>query len=125
MTCGVFWQQIKELERALGALQHLGIETSNPAYQLLFGMRGKMMKQIGFKFPRSISSIARVLALSPGNITLWHDVESGWMSEARAKPGAPPVYKSVSDETAVAIIKGEITHELEEQLMTPDEYIGE
>ena len=83
------------------------------------------MTRVGFKYPRTISQIARLIGLSPGTITLWHDVESGWMSEAREKPGAPPVYKAVTDEVAMALLKGELTKELEQVLMAPDDYYGE
>jgi len=83
------------------------------------------MAQVGFKAPRPLTLIAKLIGLSPGVIKVWHDAESGWMSEARARPGAPPVYRAVSDEVAMAILKGELTHELEEKLLTPDEYIGE
>ncbi|GAI13138.1 unnamed protein product, partial [marine sediment metagenome] len=36
-----------------------------------------------------------------------------------------PVYKAISDEAAMAILKHEMTKELEAELMTPDEYLGE
>ena len=97
----------------------------SPAYQQLYSLRGKLLKQVGFKYPRIVTSLLRLVALSPGRITLWHDVESGWMSEARVRPGAPPVYRAVSDEVAMALLKEELTHELEQVLMTPDPYIGE
>ena len=42
------------------------------------------------------------------------------MTEARERPGAPPVYKYVSDEVAEKITKREITPELEEFLLTPE-----
>jgi len=88
-------------------------------------MRGKLMGQIGIKFPREVTMLMRLVMLSPGEIKLWHDVESGFMSEARAYPGAPPVYKSISNEVAMALLKNEMTKDLETELMTPDEYLGE
>ncbi len=100
------------------------LETSD-AYQRLFSIRGKLLAQVGFKFPRTVVQLAKLAGLSPGTITLWHDIESGWMSEARGKPGAPPVYRAVNDDVAMTILKGELTKELETTLMTPDEYIGE
>jgi len=106
-------------------MRKFGIPEISDAYQQLFRLRGKLMAQIGFKLPRPLSLLAKLVGLSPGILKVWHDAEAGWMAEARAKPGAPPVYKAVSDEVAVAIIKGEVTKELEESLMTPDEYLGE
>ena len=126
MGCGVYWQQVREIERALSALKpHLAIPGVSDATAELYSIRGKLLKTVGLKFPRTISQILKLAALSPGTITLWHDIESGWMTEARAKPGAPPVYHYVKDNVAVAILKGELTKELETTLMTPDEYIGE
>ena len=126
MGCGVYWQQVREVERALGALRpHIDIPGVSDAYNALYGVRGKLLAQVGLKFPRTISAILKLLGLSPGAITLWHDVESGWLVEARAKPGASPVYHYVKDDVAVAILSGKLTHELETTLMTPDEYIGE
>lgn len=125
MGCGVYYSQIRELERALGTMRKFRIPEISPAYQQLYSLRGKLLKQVGFKYPRIVTSLLRLVALSPGRITLWHDVESGWMSEARVRPGAPPVYRAVSDEVAMALLKEELTHELEQVLMTPDPYIGE
>jgi hypothetical protein len=125
MGCGVYWSQINELERALRTMRTFGISELSGPYQELFKLRGKLMAQLGIKFPRVTTPLLKLLALSPGTLTLWHDVESGWMTEARAAPGAPPVYKKASDEVAMAILKGEVTHELEQQLLTPDEYLGE
>jgi len=120
MGCGVYWKQVREVERALGFLRRLGFTSASPSYREIFSLQGKLRKQIGLKLPRTVSMILKLVGLSPGTLTLWHDVESGWMSEARARPGAPPVYKAASDEVAAAIIKGEVTHELEERLLDPD-----
>jgi hypothetical protein len=125
MGCGVFYQQLNEVERALSTMRRFGISELDESYKALFGVQGKLLAQIGFKFPRTILQLLKLAALSPGSITLWHDVESGWMAEARTGPGAPPVYHRVSDEVAVKLIKKELTPELEKELMTPDDYIGE
>jgi len=123
MTCGIKWRQIDQLDKALGALRGSGLGPGTTAFDTLWELRGKLFGQVGLKFPRSLSQLIKILGLSPGSITLWHDIESGWMSEARARPGAPPVYKSVSDEVAVAILKKEVTPELEAILLTPDQNI--
>ncbi|MBW2561769.1 MAG: hypothetical protein JRE40_13060 [Deltaproteobacteria bacterium] len=125
MGCGAKWKQIEELDRALGALRGTGLGPGTTPYDTLWKLRGKVFGQLGIKFPRTVTQLIKIAGLSPGTITLWHDIEEGWMSEARVRPGAPPVYKSVSDEVAMAILKREITKELEEKLMTPDEYLGE
>ena len=119
MGCGVYWQQVKEVDRALGTLRRFGLEQTD-AFGQLTSIRGRLMGQVGFKFPRSLTLLAKLVGFSPGEFRLWHDGEAGWMSEARAGPGAPPVYKAASDEVAMAILKREITPELEEQLFTPN-----
>jgi hypothetical protein len=126
MPCKYLWWQVREVERAIGALRpHIDIPGVTDATRELFSIRGRLLKTVGLKYPRTISSILKLAALSPGSITLWHDVESGWMVEAREKPGVPPVYHYVGDDTAVAILSGKLTHELEAELMKPDEYLGE
>ena len=125
MGCGVYWKQIREVERALGSLSRLGISELSPAFLQLSSLRGSLLTRVGIKFPRTISSIMKLVGLSPGSITLWHDVESGWMSEGRERPGALPVYHYISDEQAVAILNKTISPELHEYFMTPDPYHGE
>ena len=83
------------------------------------------MGKLGLRLPRITSLIAKLVGFSPGEITLWADAELGWMTEARERPGAPPVYKYVSNEVAEKLVKREVTPELEKVLMTPDPYIGE
>jgi len=125
MACGVFWQQVGELDRALRSLRIHGLGPGTHAFDDLWKIRGRIFGQIGFKFPREVNLILRLARLSPGSILLWHDVESGWMTEARVSPGAPAVYRSVTDDVAAALRKGELTHELEARLMEPDYYYGE
>jgi len=123
MGCGVWNQQIKEIERALGTMRKYGIGDLFPAYRQLEGLRSKLLGSVGFKFPNAITLLASLAGFSPGTIKLWHNAESGWMSEFRPRPGAPPVYKAASDEVAMAIMKREITDELEERLAAPDQGI--
>lgn len=125
MGCGVYWNQIHRLDESMDTMRMHGILPGSEPFDELYSLRGKLMGQIGIKFPRTTSFLAKLIALSPGSITVWHDVESGFMSEARAYPGAPPVYKAVSNEVAMALLKKELTKELEKELMTPDEYLGE
>ena len=125
MGCGVYWSQINQLNQALRTMQNFGIGPGDLGYNKLFSLRGKLMKQVGFKFPRTVTQILKLAALSPGSITVWNDAEAGWMIEARERPGAPPVYRYVSDLVAMTVLKGELTPELEKELMTPDDYYGE
>ncbi len=126
MGCGVLWNQINEIDRALRVLKpHLQLPGMFDAYNLLNAQRGKLLAQVGLKFPRTILQLLRLTGLSPWSIAVFHDLEAGWLVEARVKPGTPPVYHYVSDAVATQILGGGLTHELEAQLMTPDEYLGE
>jgi len=126
MGCGVYWKQVREVERAINALRlHIDIPGVSDATRELYSIRGRLLATVGLKFPRTISLILELAGLSPGTITLWHDIESGWMTEARERPGAPPVYHYVKDDVAMAILSRKLTHELESELMKPDEYLGE
>lgn len=125
MACGIKWQQLRGVEGAISSLTRLGIPFDNPAMRLLSGERARILGTIGAIKPRGVLQLARMLALSPGQITAFFDTEVGWLAEAIERPGAAAVITRISAEEAAAIIKGEITHEIEERLMTPDPYLGE
>uniref|UniRef100_A0A6M3JYF6 Uncharacterized protein n=1 Tax=viral metagenome TaxID=1070528 RepID=A0A6M3JYF6_9ZZZZ len=125
MGCGVYWQQIRTAERALGDLDRLGLGPGTEAYEAVLSQRGKLLAQVGMKFPRIDYSLSMWREFSPQRIRAWFDPEFGFMVEGRASPGAPPVYKTVSAEMAAAVIKGELTPEMKEALVKPDEYLGE
>jgi len=92
-------------------MRRFGIQIDDPAYRKLMGARGSLLKQTGFKVPRTLTALLKILAASPGELTLWHDIESGWMVEVRERPGAPPVYNAVPDEVAMDILQGRRIHE--------------
>lgn len=123
MGCGVYYQQLNEIDKALRTMRRFGIDVGLPGFRLLQRERAKLLANVGVKFPRSVLSILKLAGLSQGTLTLWLDVESGWMSEARSAPGAPPVYRSIGDEVAMMILKGELTHEEFEELKVPVENI--
>ena len=125
MGCGVYWQQVHELESALTTMERFGISTTDPAYQALSQTRGGLLAQVGAKFPRSYDWLTFLVGESPGTIRLGHDVETGFFSEARVTPGAPPIYHRLTDEDAMAILKREISPELHDRLFTLDPYLGE
>jgi hypothetical protein len=116
---------LNEIERAKSILLKAGYGVIDPPYLNLLRAGRMSLASFGLKVPRPMTLIIKLVGLSPGTITLWHDAESGFFTEARAKEGAPPVYRHVTDEVAIKILKGELTHELEVELMTPDDYIGE
>jgi len=106
-------------------MEKFGIDPTSEAYQTLWKQRGTLLAKIGYKFPTTINPLGMITGLSPGIIKVWHHGESGWMAEARERPGAPPVYRAVTDEVAMAILKREVTPELEKVLLTPVDYYGE
>ena len=125
MGCNYRLRQIAEATRAYTSLSGLGVSARLPAMQTLLSIRTRLMARVGLVFPRSITMLIRLIGLSPGSITLWHDIEMGFMTEARANETAPPVYKHASDQVAAILLKGELTKDLELELMTPDDYLGE
>lgn len=125
MGCGAQYEIINTIDKTLRSLRRLGIDETNPIIGQLTRARGAAFGSIGSKVPRSVLDVIRIAGLSPGSIRVFFDVETGWLSEARPGPGAPPVYHSIDSETAVRIIKRDIDHQLEDYLMTPDTYMGE
>ena len=117
--------QLFRLDRAVYEMGREGIPETSTPFQAVLQARGNLRLSFGYKVPKPVFSILKLYGFSPGTITLWMDTESGWMTEARERPGAPPVYRAISDEIAMAILKGELTKELELELMTPDPYLGE
>ena len=125
MGCGVYWGQLREIERALGVMRKYGIPEISQPFQVLYQKRGELLAKVGVKFPRSPLRILKLFGFSPGSIALWHDPEFGWFSEARHHPGALPVYKCVGDDIAGRILNQDIDAALEEKLLAPDHYIGD
>ena len=117
--------EIRRLEEELAKVKSWGVLESDTGYQGLRGAIQTAIGKLGRVFARTTTLVRSIVGLSPGEIRLWADAELGWMVEARARPGAPPVYKYVSDDVAEKIIKEDLTHEDKEWLMAPDPYIGE
>lgn len=119
------WDEVHKLDKQLSSMRRWGVLESDPGYQALWRARGAALAKVGTRVPRLTTPVWGVLALSPGQIQLFADAEVGWLVEARDRPGAPPVYKYVSDEVAEKLVTGQLTKELELELMSPDTYIGE
>jgi len=120
--------QYAEIARLQGELEQLkgwGVPEPERGFQRLGRAIDTAISKVGRVLSRTTTLIKTITGLSPGEIKLWADAELGWMTEARERPGAPPVYKYVSDEIAEKLIKSELTPELEKELMTPDDYFGE
>ena len=120
MGCGVYWKQVSEIEDAISAMRGAGIGELTAPFQILERERARLLRNIGVKMPRAVNLLARIVGLSPGVIALFHDVEEGFMVEARTEPKAEPVYKLVPADVAMKVLKHEISPELEEYLMTPE-----
>jgi len=119
------YRQINEIQRTLRVLTRAGFGPLTEPYQAVYKLQGDLLGKLGLRVPKSMLSLLKLTGLSPGSVSVWHDAESGWFTEARERDGAPPVYHHVSDDTAMTILRGEMTHELEAELMKPDEYQGE
>ena len=118
-------RQLGNIDDALGRLRLKGIGPGVPGFDSIYKIRSEVLSKIGYKVPRDMLNIIKLVGLSPGTVTVWFDTETGWFSEARERPGAPPVYHAIDADTAVALVSGELTKELEERLMAPVDYLGE
>ena len=118
-------EQLDRLDKGMAEMLREGIPMTSTPFRAVWEARAKLQASFGYRLPRPVFAILKLYGLSPGVIQLWLDAESGYFTEARAKEGAPPIYHHVTDDVAMAILKGEFTHELEAELMTPDDYIGE
>ena len=115
----------QQIAIALKILSRAGYGIISPEYLDLLRAGQMSIATFGFKVPRPTTLIIKLLGLSPGEIRLFQDAERGWLVEAIERTGAQPVYKYVTDEIALTLLKGELTHELEAELMTPElEYIA-
>ena len=120
MGCGVYWQQVHTADTALRDLERLGLGPGTDPYNAVLGKRGELLAQIGRKFPRIDYSLSMWMDFSPRRARAWFDPEFGFMVETREEPGALPLYKMVTPEEAAAVIKDELTPELEERLFAAD-----
>lgn len=127
MPCNVYSQryELQNIRNALNVLRKIGYGPLSEPMQRLTQLRNELMAGLGLKKPTVTSLLKLIPGLSPGSVKVFHDSDTGWFTEAREKEGAPPVYHHVSDDVAMTLLKGELTHELEAELMKPDEYIGE
>ena len=127
MPCNMTSQYnaLNELNRTLRGLDIAGFGPLTDVYKGIYKVRAQLLGQLGLMKPKATLLVRLMTMLSPGSIKLFYDSDSGWFTDARVKDGAPPVYHHVSDETAMAILRGELSHELEAELMKPDGYLGE
>jgi hypothetical protein len=119
------YRQLNEIQRTLRVLTRAGFGPLTEPYQAIYKLQGELMGKLGLRSAKPMSLLKLLAGLSPGSVKLFHDAESGWFTESRLNRDAPPVYHHVSDDTAMGLLKGEMTHELEAELMKPDEYQGE
>jgi len=119
------YRQLNEVQRTLRVLTKAGFGPLSEPFQAIYKLQGKLMGYMGLRNAKPISLLKLLGGLSPGSVKLFHDSETGWFTEARERDGAPPVYHHVTDDVAMTVLRGEMTHELEAELMKSDEYLGE
>ena len=117
--------ELNKFNDQLRQMRQWGVLPTDPGFQRLLNARGAALGKLGFRLPRITSLIVKLLGLSPGEISLWADAEIGWLTEAKAGPGAVPVRKHIGDELAKTILQGNLTHELFAALLIPDEGIDQ
>jgi hypothetical protein len=126
MGCGEYqWKQVDAIDRALSALSPYSYLRELPGYKELFAARARLVRQLTGPFPRATTLLKFIPFLSPGQIRVWYDSETGWIVEGRKSPGAPPTLRSVDQATALAVMDPEAPEELLHKFEEPDPYIGE
>ena len=125
MACGVKWQQVGRLDKALRKLRGAGFGAGSDVYDQIYAVRGRIMSQVGFKFPRSALRLLALVGLSPGKLNLFLDIEAGFFTVARTDKNAQPVTRYVSDDVAMDLLRGRMTHDLFLELAAPETYYGE
>lgn len=118
-------EQIKEIKRAQRVIRLANPLHSVSPLNILGQVNNRLALTMGFGKPKPITLLLKLIGLSPGSVTLWHDSESGWLAEGRVVPGSPPVYRYVGDDIAMAILNEALTPEQKAFLWTPDPYLGE
>jgi len=113
------------MDEALDVWRRRGVPTNVPSYLKLDRVRAEYRLQIGIRIPRPVTFLMKLVGLSPGTLRLFHDGDFGFLVELRDYEGAPPRYRHISDDLSATIVKGELTHEMFKQLLTPDDYIEE
>lgn len=147
MGCGVYWQKVRLADKTLAGMREFGIPETDPVYQHIWHERGKLLGVVGQKFPRTTSILTETDMLlrmeeigigyagaSPGFtieelkdaiLKIWWDDESGFMAEARFRPGSTPIYHSLPNEDAFLFLTKQETPALIARAFTEDEYYGE
>jgi hypothetical protein len=136
MGCAKYWDQLRALDTAMGALRDVGIGVGTQAYDALWRQRGAVLgklramapspresttaahvkvvgrlRALGLEFAAASPRI-HISELEEATVRVWFDIEQEWLAEARLSPGAPPIYHSLTTEEAVSLIKETPTPEL-------------
>ena len=118
------WAQLEEIDRGLSVLRQAGLGIGTAPFDILYKARGEMLRYLSVKLPKPVVLLSKLLGLSPGVINVWFDSEGGFFTQARSDPRLPWATHYVGDNIAITLLKGELTHELEDFLMTPDDFEG-
>ena len=119
------YTQLTNVNGALRALGVAGLSPLSAPYRELYKLRGELMGKLLGLFPRMSSLLKIIVGLSPGELRVWFDNETGWMAEARETPGAPPVYRQITEEQAIILLKPNPPADMVHGLFKPDDYLGE
>lgn len=125
MGCGIYWKQVRVIEKAISDMDTGILPYSAEYHGILVAKRGSILAQIGYKFPREGFDLMPTSFFSPESFRAMLDIEIGYVVVARKSPKAPPIYHTVSAEEAGAVMRLEISPELKEKLLTPEDYYGE
>lgn len=125
MGCGKLYTQLREIDQAISGLVRTASPELADTLATIRNLKTKVALHPSTQLPRTILQLIKLLGLSPGSISLFLDVEGGFLTAAKVDDKARPVYHYVSADVAARLLTGGLDHDLEDILMTPDDYIGE
>lgn len=125
MGCEARYEQLHNVETALGQLERIGYGAGTDPYDKLWKERGAIFGKLGQTRAKQTITVGAVKGRSPGEFRAWFDTEVGWMIEARETPFSDPIIRSVTFELAQKVITNKLTEAEETFLLTPVEYAGE
>jgi hypothetical protein len=127
MGCSPYFKQLKEIDQALSHILRAGLGPLSAPYEALYKVRGEVMGKLGLKAVsvRRVLPILKLLALSPGELEVFFDIEVGWIAQGTPRPGAPPVIRRISHEEAELLLSPRPPTSLVHRLLEPETYFGE
>lgn len=119
------YYRVHTIEQALKDMETGKLPFSQEYTDVLLKQRAAELAKIGYKTPKVNIDLMPTVFVSPESLKVTLDPEYGYVVVARTDKKASPIYHVVTVEVAGMVMRHEITPELKQWLITPDEYLGE